>query len=357
MRCLLIGAIAPPITKEVSPGCLPFGIMALSSFLKQNDVDCEIVSTALPGAVRQILKELRYTDLLGISSMSGPYLNYAISIAENVKKIVPDLPIVWGGPHASLMGEDLIDRNLADFVIKGVGERSLLMLIKFLEGQVPLSSVPGLIWVEEGKRRQNNPDIDYDINEFPDLDYSFVSELYPSLLSDEFSYFTSRGCPFDCSYCVASVIYNRCWHNKSEYKVINELKEAYHRFKFKSVFFWDDNLFVDVQRLRKILAKLKEDNIHFQWSGFCRADLFSRLNDEIVSELKENGLKWLSIGAESGSQKILNRLNKGIKIEHIKQTVGIIKKWRISCDLSFMGGDTRRNSSRFLYDIRFSKVD
>lgn len=338
MKCLLVGAIAPPLGNKVSPGCLPFGAMALSSFLKQQGIDCKVVSTALPGASEQILKNLDEVGLLGISSMSGPYLNYAISVAENVKKIRPDLPIVWGGPHASLMGEDLVSRNLADFAIKGVGERSLLMLIKSLKGNSSFSSVPGLIWRENGGIKQNNPDTNYNINDFPQLDYSVISDSYPSLLSEEFSYFTSRGCPFNCSYCVASIIYSRRWHNKSEDKVMEELRESYERFKFKSVFLWDDNLFVDTHRLINILSRLDHFGISFQWSGFGRADLFSRFNDESIRELKKLGLKWISIGAESGSQNTLDRLDKGIKLEDIKQAVFKLKKWNISCDFSFMGG-------------------
>lgn len=128
-NCLLIGAIAPPIGNKISPGCLPFGAMALSGFLRENGVACKVVSTALPGAIDSIMHELGGADAVGISSMSGPYLSYAIAVAQAVREIKPKLPIIWGGPHASLMGEDLLQKGLADFVIKGVGERSLLMLL------------------------------------------------------------------------------------------------------------------------------------------------------------------------------------------------------------------------------------
>lgn len=338
LRCLLIGAIAPSVGKNVSPGCLPFGVMALSSFLKENGVDCKVVSTALPLAADKIFEELDKADLFGISSMSGPYLSYAISIIETIRKIKPNLPIVWGGPHASLMGEDLINRNLADYVIKGVGEKSLLMLIKSLGQDSALSFIPGLIYRDRGQIKQNPPDLNFDINEFPQLDYSIILNLRPSLLSEEYSYFSSRGCPFDCSYCVASIIYNRRWYNKSEDKVVSELTEAYNKYRYKSVFFWDDNLFVDPKRLTNILSRLNEVNINFKWSGFCRADLFAKFDDEIIKEFKNYGLIWISIGAESGSQRILDSLNKGIKVEHIKEAVVKLKNWDIPCDLSFMGG-------------------
>lgn len=97
-RCLIIGTIAPPVGNKVSPGCLPFGAMALSGFLKIHGIDCKVVSTALPNAIEGIFLDLSNFDILGISSMSGPYLNYALAIVEKVRKIRPELPIVGGVP-------------------------------------------------------------------------------------------------------------------------------------------------------------------------------------------------------------------------------------------------------------------
>ncbi len=337
-KIMLIGAIAPPLGNRISLGCLPFGAMALSAYLKQKGANCKVISTALPNAVEEISSGLKDADLVGISSMSGPYLSYAISVAQNIRKIRPQLPIVWGGPHASLLEGELIINNLADYVIKGVGERSLLSLVDAIDKPGNIPAIPGLIWKDEGIIRKNNPDTSFDINELPQLDYSLVSARYPFLLTNEFSYFSSRGCPFNCSYCVASLLYNRCWYDKSEDKVVNELEEAYKTFNFKSVFFWDDNLFIDIKRLNNILSRLDHSGIHFEWSGFCRADLFSKFSDSTITDFKRLGLKWVSIGAESGSQKILDMLDKGITIDHIRQTAVKIRKWDISCDFSFMGG-------------------
>lgn len=337
-KVMLVGAIAPALSYNVSSGCLPFGAMALSNFLKQNGLNCEVFSTAFPEAIDGIYSNLDNFDLLGISSMSGPYLNYAITIAQSVRKIRPDIPIVWGGPHASLMDEDLITKDFVDFVIRGVGEWSLLRLIQSLENRCSFSSVPGLTWQEDGRIKKNEPSVNFSIEELPPLDYSFLSKKYSTILNRQFSYFSSRGCPFNCSYCVSSQIYNRCWYSKSEDKVVSELIESYRAYKFQSVFFWDDNLFVDVKRLLNILSKLARNNINFSWSAFCRVDIFSRLNNEIIEELKERGMKWLSFGVESGSQQVLNRLNKGITIDDIKQTALKLKICEIKADFSFMGG-------------------
>jgi len=354
-RIMLVGAIAPTLSGSVSSGCLPFGAMALSAYLKQKGVQCKVISTAFPNAVEEIYRNLDNIDLLGISSMSGPYLKYAILAAQNVKRLRPNLPIVWGGPHASLMDEDLIVRDFADFVIRGVGEKALLKLIKVLKGEGSFSSVPGLTWTENGSIKRNELDANFNIDEFPQLDYSFIPDKYSHFLKDEFSYFSSRGCPFDCSYCVATQIYNRRWYNKSEDKIISELKRAYHRYRFKSIFFWDDNLFVNIARLCNILSRLNHLNIRFRWSGFCRADIFSKLDDKVICQLKKRGLHWVSIGAESGSQRILDRLNKQITLDNIKQTVNKFKKWGIGADFSFMGGIPGETTDDFYKTVRLIK--
>jgi radical SAM superfamily enzyme YgiQ (UPF0313 family) len=338
MNVLLVGTIAPPMVNKVSSGCLPFGAMALSAFLKQQGIPCKVVSTALPGAIDEICTNLDNLDLLGISSMSGPYLGYAISIVKNIKAAKPHLPMVWGGPHASLMDEDLVINGLADFVIRGVGEKALYKLILYLKGGLPLSSVPGLTHKEKGRVIRNELEPDFNIDEFPQLDYSFLKDNYLMLLRKEFPYFSSRGCPFNCSFCVASALYHRHWYNKSEEKIVNELTESYQKYKFNSISFQDDNLFVDVKRLCNILSRLNKLDIHFQWSGFCRADIFSKINNEIMVELKDRGLKWIGIGAESGCQETLQRLNKGVQLAQIKQSVIRLKNLKVACDFSFMGG-------------------
>ncbi|MDD5255777.1 MAG: radical SAM protein [Candidatus Omnitrophica bacterium] len=338
MKCLLVGAIAPPLGDRISPGCLPFGAMALSGFLKAKGVDCEVISTALPNAAREIKDRLAHIDLLGISSMSGPYLEYGISVAKAAKRLRPDLPIVWGGPHASLMGEDLIRNKLADYVIRGAGEKPLLALITAIEGNLAFASVPALSWTEGGLLKESPQDNSFDINELPQMDYSVVSLKYPHLLKEDFAYFSSRGCPYDCSYCVASQLYNRRWHNKSEDRVVEELAQDYEKYQFKAVFFWDDNLFVDSNRLKRILDRLQERGIQFNWAGFCRADLLTRLDENLLLQFKKNGLRWMSIGAESGSDTVLKQLEKGIKVEDILEAAHKLKRCGISCDFSFMAG-------------------
>jgi len=232
------------------------------------------------------------------------------------------------------MDEEILQNNLGDFVIRGAGEMAMLSLVT---GHDPLS-IYGLSYISKGKVIKNPPDIYYNINDFPQIDYSFIPDEYMANLKETFNYFSSRGCPFNCSYCVASEMYNRKWHNKNEDKVAEELAEAYKKYYFKSVFFWDDNLFVDVKRLKSILERLNGLNIHFKWRGFCRTDIFEKICDDEIIQLKQSGLEWLSFGAESGSQDMLNKLNKGITVSSIKEAALKLKRLDIAADFSFMGG-------------------
>jgi anaerobic magnesium-protoporphyrin IX monomethyl ester cyclase len=335
VRCLIIGAIAPPLFNQLTPMCIPFGAVAIGSFLNQNKISCEVVSTAFPDSARRIAHALEHCTFLGISSMTGPYLKYALSVVAMAKRYRPRLPIVWGGPHASLMDDEILTSHLGDFVIRGVGEKSMLSLVT---GD-SVSAIPGLSYRSGTQIKRNKPDADFDINDFPPLDYSLLpNEYIDSMLRDSYQYLSSRGCPSNCSYCVAAKLYQRRWHDKKENKVVEELTEAYIKYAFRRIDFFDDNLFVDVPRLTRIIERLNGLNIHFKWRGFCRIDIFSKLSDAQIINLKERGLEWISFGAESGSQDTLDRLRKGTTVKGIKHTALTVKRLNIPADFSFMGG-------------------
>lgn len=343
---MLIGAIAPTLSGGVSSGCLPLGAMALSAYLRAQGIPCRVISTAFPDAAQAIRAALPEADLVGISSMTGHYLRYAIAVARKIKKERPELPVVWGGAHASLCDQELMRHDFVDFVIRGPGEKALRDLAHALASRSSVASIPGLTWKENAIIHVNPADPDFNIEELPPLDYSWLPGDI-SFLRDEFSYFTSRGCPHRCSYCVSSQLYHRLWYDKSVDKVVSELAEAYARYHFQSVYFWDDNVMVKISRLIDILAELARRGVRFRWSGFCRADLFARLSDTSIETLKDYGLAWLSIGAESGSQNTLDALDKGIRVDDIRVSARKLAHWDIPCDFSLMGGIPGENEADF----------
>jgi radical SAM superfamily enzyme YgiQ (UPF0313 family) len=329
-RVVFIGAIAPALNNKITPGVLPFGILSIASYLRKNGIESKIISTAFPDSFIEIKKSFP-CDFVGISSMSGPYLKYAIVVAEWARKYYPKTKIIWGGPHASLFKDSLIEEGYADIVVQGVGEKQML---KIIQGD--------LSYCKE----------DFDINEFPDIDYSFIKKKYMDSMP-EYNYFSSRGCPYRCSFCVASTIYNRKWYSKTVDKVKGELKEAQDKYNFNTVLFWDDNLFVDIDRLYKII-----DGTNFKWKGYARIDRFAKLSDNTIYEFKKKGLSWVSFGVESGSQKTLNALNKEITAEQVRTVASKLDRCGLMVDFSFMGGipgETYEDFAETLKVIKYIK--
>jgi radical SAM superfamily enzyme YgiQ (UPF0313 family) len=326
----MIGALAPPVTGKLNSACLPFGAMAISGYLKSKGIECKVVSTAFPDAKKEIRNNLD-CDFVGISTMTGNYLNYAIYVAKMIKKLRPRIPIVWGGAHASLMSDELIKESYVDCVIKGQGEIPFYNLIK------------GTVTNEK-----------FNIEKMPQLDYGF-SPYSQSLCENEIGYFSSRGCPMRCTFCVASQIYGGKWWNKSEEKVFNELKELYELYHYKSIFFWDDNMLVDPERALRIIRRLNDMGIKFEWRANCRLDVVAKMSDETLKEIKETGNVWLNFGGESGSQRVLNMLNKNLKVSQIKTAARKLGKYDLNVNISFMGGiigETEKDFSRTLALLR-----
>jgi radical SAM superfamily enzyme YgiQ (UPF0313 family) len=239
------------------------------------------------------------------------------------------------------MDEEVLREGLADYVIRGVGEKGMLSLVQGCE----LNSTPGLSYLQDGELVRNNKDECFDINSLHEIDYALLSNN--STLKDIYPYFSSRGCPFNCSFCVSSELYNRKWYNKNEDKIVNELKLAWEKYKFNYVSFWDDNFFVDFKRVNRIISRLLESGVKINWGGYCRVDAFCRHPDEEIINLRNKGLDWLSFGAESGSDITLNRLSKGTTVNNIKETALKLRRVGINGDFSFMGGLPGENIEEF----------
>jgi anaerobic magnesium-protoporphyrin IX monomethyl ester cyclase len=317
-HCLFIGAIAPPAFRGGNPGCLPFGALAVASYLKEHGKSCEVVSTGYVGSEKIIKSSLRKCDIVGISSMTGPSLKYALSVVKYIRKQHRNLPIVWGGPHASLMSEEILDRGLGDYVIKGAGERRMLDLMN-------------------GKY-DDIADTNYDLDEFPAIDFSFIPKKHLLCLSETYHYISSRGCPYACSFCVSSEIYNNRWRSKNAEKVVQELVAAWNIYKFKNVFFWDDNLLVDINRMKKIMRALNSQGIYFKWRCFARIEKLHSASIQDLQDLMSLGLEWISCGAESGSESTLRILNKKSYVAEISPVVLKLKYLNLPANFSFMGG-------------------
>jgi len=279
---------------------------------------------------KEILKkELEEEPLIvGISVITGRPIHYAIEISKFVRNISPESAIVWGGHHPTILPELTLNNSFIDFLIRGAGAIPLAMLAKVLRSGIGrYEDIPGLSYKENGSEVYNKGLISHEEISFEDIPYHLVDMKSYNRLGDKniFVILTSFGCPHNCSFCyVPAVYHDRRWIAYPPEKVIAHMQMAIDRYGTDSFSIIDDNFFVDMKRAQRIFETIRERKwvVSFQFRG-VRVDELDKMSDDTLSLMEQIGTRHIMIGAESGSNHILNLMHKGITVE---QTIRVNRK-------------------------------
>ncbi len=330
----------------------PLGLMAIGTLIKKQGYDVELIDFLVEDDPQKILKAALDETVLcvGISAMT-PQIANALEIGQFVRDYNKNIPIVWGGIHSTLFPDQTIEHDLVDYIVKGEGEISFPKLLKFFNKENDLDNVPGLVYKKDNKIFKNPEGSLIDLNDLPMLDYSLLSPKTINFNSVILN--TSRGCPFRCTFCVNIALHNRNWRFQNADKVLDELDYLINNLGYKKLKFQEDNFFVNKQRVIDIMDGIKERGLKFNWLGNCRVDFFREgyIDDKFLEQLKASGCYKLMFGAESGSQRILDFLKKGIKVEQIVKAAEMCQKHGIRSNFSFMcalPGETKKERIKTL---------
>lgn len=274
-------------------------------------------------------------DLIGITFMSTK-MGAVQQIAHIAKQIFPNVPIVLGGAHPSVLFCSSLKQIKADYVVIGEGEETFCELIDTLEKRTKdLSEIPGLAYQNRHKKIVVTPPrpLIQDINSlpFPDRESLYKLETYrPDDLS---MIMTSRGCPFNCTFC--SSLWEQKLRNRSISNVISEIEYLINRFHTKNIYFKDDTFTVNKSRVLELCRMLREKNIEVGWECLTRIEL---IDENLTLEMRDAGMNYLKIGVETGSERILKATNKNITLEQIKKGAAILNKLDQKWSAFFMIG-------------------
>jgi anaerobic magnesium-protoporphyrin IX monomethyl ester cyclase len=315
----------------------PLGLLSIGTILKQHGFEVKLIDFLVEDNSEEILQQELNDDVLavGISAMT-PQISSALEISALIKKGNKDVPVIWGGIHATLFPDQTIKNSLIDYVMTGEAELSFPKLLKFLQNKEEIENVSGLIYQKDGQVIKNPETELVDLNDLPILDYSLLSpktKQFDSIILN-----TSRGCPYRCTFCVNISLHNRDWRYQKADKVLEELEYLVNDLGYKKIKFQEDNFFVNRQRVIDILDGIESRNLKFEWLTNCRVDYFrdDYINDELLGRLKKSGCYKLAFGAESGSQRILDCIKKDIKIEQIIKSAEVCHNQGVRANYSFM---------------------
>lgn len=278
--------------------------------------------------------------LIGITAVTGRQVGYASQLASKFHSRLK-APIVWGGKHATLFPKELLEGKIADFVIRGEGEISFRDLTHAVVGKMDTAGIPGVALSYNGNIQSTSIATTIDMEGIPPLPYSILHHGYlfkkkgiPTSLLE-----SSRGCPYRCAYCYHSIGQKSHWRGAGPEWVCMQLKALRaSRPETGHIDFVDDNFFVSKQRAMEIAAIIVDETAFTFTSNGGRVRDLLRYSAEELKELRKCGLDRIDLGVETGSQAVMDLIDKNDSLAEVHQVCGALTRAGISPWINIMVG-------------------
>ncbi len=310
-----VSFIHPRVTNASVP---PMGLLMLGSVLRQKGYSVSIFDPR--HGSNDWLKDFEKSDpkLIGITILT-PQIQRAADVLKQIRRRMPGIPVIIGGVHCTALPEISLRALEADFVAVGEGEGIMTALCRCVSGEIPLSEVPGIGYLEKGEFKLNAPPepVKYlDELPFPDWDlvnpYDYIRApgfIRGAVHKRPYPILTSRGCPYSCIFCSTHIVFGNKLRKRSVEHVMNEIESAVEKFDIDALWFMDDHFMKPRDWLFDFCDRLKRNFPHLKWG--CQGHVNSADSD-ILQAMKNAGCEQIEFGVESGSRRVLKIMKKGI---------------------------------------------
>jgi anaerobic magnesium-protoporphyrin IX monomethyl ester cyclase len=325
---------------------LPLSLLALGALLEGRH-EYVIVDGNLERDPLGALDELAVNwgaQVLAMTVMPGPQLAQAVPLARALKERHPGLVMVWGGYFPTQHYQACLRAPYVDFVLRGHAEASFLRLLDRLDTGNAADDVPGLAYRNDGDGAISNamPPIPnpQELPEFPYHRVPVASYTRDSFLGKRtLPHHSSYGCPFFCNFCaVVNMVAGR-WLPQSAERTATVARYLHDQHGADAVEFYDNNFFVHEARTREFAERI--DGLGISWWGESRIDTLLRYRPESWRAMAASGLRMVFMGAESGSDETLKRMNKGgsAAVDKTLEMAGVMRSYGIIPEFSFVLGN------------------
>jgi radical SAM superfamily enzyme YgiQ (UPF0313 family) len=338
----------------------PLGLLYLASTLKKKtDYDIKIIDCQLYKLTdEQIKTEIlsHNPDVVGITVITFMLIDsihVAGMVKECGKKLGKKIHVVAGGPHVTIYPEETAKLESIDFALSGEAEFNFLSLVDNIENHDILKNIPGICYLRNGTLFKGRPpDFIQDLNSIPMPDRRLLDyKRYFNILSGSgimTTIMSSRGCPYRCIFCERL---GKKFRPVSPGNVIKEIEDCL-SLGINEIFLHDDTFTIDKKRVMDICSLIKEKSLKFKY--FLRSRV-NTIDEEMIKALKETGCQRISFGVESGVQRILDRIKKGITLEQAEMAFRLTRKYKITSLADFMIGHPDETIEDIHQTIKFAK--
>jgi len=330
-------------SREITPGTgytkFPDELLPIAAVLEKHGHEVKIHDSNMDDCQPKAFMPFN-PDIVGFSVATGPNIADSINKSIEFKKILPNVKIVWGYRHPSSLPEQTLIEPYIDYVIIGAGEYTTLELTRCLEtGDVKLSEIKGLAYKENGKVVINEPrhPVD-DLNELPDPAWHLIDiKKYWDVTLN-----VSRGCPIDCTFCTDRTFYKGYISDLAPERIISQTEHLNKQYGVDYILFSGEHFAVNHKNLQQFCHLATQKKLKVKWS--CPVSI--PLNEEDIALMAKAGCSAVLFEIESGSQKILDLLNKG-NVGEMERTFWLLVKYGIIPNVCLMYGFPTETSDDF----------
>ena len=327
----------PVVIKESQGVVPPLGLLYTASYINTKGThNVSVIDAQVENLSHEELAERVVAlkpDLVGLTAMTFTLVDCKLVIKAIRKRL--NVPIVVGGPHTAIFPQECFNPNGldADYVIVGEGEITLNNLATLIETKKLTRNSP------QSERTLKQIDFIQDLDELPFASFDLVPhKKYYSVLSEETptaTLFTSRGCPFSCTYCDRPAL-GKGFRPQGAKRVVDEMEHLERHYGFKDIFFYDDTFSVSKKRVHEICDEYLKRNLSIKWDVRTRVNV---VDDDLLTKMKKAGCTRIHFGVESGSPRVREEIQKGISNDQIERAFDGCRRLGIKTLAYFMLGN------------------
>jgi len=321
------------------------GPLLLGTIMRQRGWDVELFVEECRSLSASALRD---ADVVGISTITATAPR-AYAIADRARAL--GKTVLLGGPHVTFLAEEALDH--ADFVLRGEAEASLPAFLEAWRTGGDLTGVAGLTRRVDGRAVHNPPaPLIRDLDALPYPDFSLLRPGRPRTRGRKIiPVQTSRGCPFDCSFCSVTGMFGKAYRFRSVGHILGELRRYDDRKNI--VFFYDDNFAANRKHSRELLEAMIGEGFRFRWTTQVRADVAR--DPEIVALMKRAGCHTVFIGFESVNPQSLAAMRKAQSVEELDRAVAVLRRHGIHIHGMFVFGFDQDDGETVRATVRWAK--